>query len=320
MRAVKKTRVTVNKEVGKEYDKVSIEKYDEIRKVKDWDTLMCLAMRTNQEERSKIDETRRDEKLENRRMKMREELDEAKEQLWNHRNDDDFEERSQWIIDRAIRKMKDDAQKEFLKFLYESGRNRKDLDPDQRLQLAKNLIDTVRYEEHHIIVPVDVHIQEIIADLDQRRYEEYLAYRTEISQQRTKRILYESHQEDEGEDSQFNKRTIFVIPTEDKTEPMIYHMHRNCEDLFCKEYEEKIPCKLCFEKTEDTLNSTIGSKMLGFALEKVQYHDEDCQVLLSRREQGIELRTVCSLCQEVDDIAKAINESRGERATGSRTA
>ena len=31
MKAVKKTRVTVNKEVGEEYDKVSIKKYDEIR-------------------------------------------------------------------------------------------------------------------------------------------------------------------------------------------------------------------------------------------------------------------------------------------------
>jgi len=215
--------------------------------------------------------------------------------------------------------MKDDAEKDYLKSLYESRRNREELDPDRKLQLAKQLIDTVRYEEHYIIVPVDVHIQEIIADLDQRRYEEYLAYRTEISQQRTKRILYETHKDDEDEDSQFNKRTIFVIPTEDKTDTMIYHMHRNCEDLFCKVYEEKIPCRLCFEKTEDTLNSTIGSKMLGFALEKVQYHDEDCQVLLSRRKQDIELRTVCSLCQEVDDIAKAIDESRGQRATGSRT-
>jgi hypothetical protein len=216
--------------------------------------------------------------------------------------------------------MKDDAQKEFLKFLYESGKTRKDLNPDQRLQLAKNLIDAVRHEEHHIIVPVDVHIQEIIADLDKRRYEEYLAYRTEISQQRTKRIFYESYQEDEEEESQFNKRTIFVIPAGDKKEnkdPTTYHLHRDCERLFCKEYEEKVPCRLCFGKTADTLNSMIGSKVLGFALERVQYHDEDCQVLLSRREQDIELRTVCLLCQEVDDIAKAINESRGERATES---
>ena len=194
MRATKKTKVDVKKEVGKEYDKVSIEKYDEIRKVREWDTLMCLAIRRNQEERPELDETRRDEKLEKRRMKMREELEEAKEQLWNHRNDDDFEERSQRIIDRTIKKMKDDAQKEYLKSLYESRRNREDLDPDKRLQLAKQLIDTVRYEEHHIIVPVDVHIQEIIADLDQRRYEEYRAYKTEISQERTRRILYESNQ------------------------------------------------------------------------------------------------------------------------------
>ena len=204
--------------------------------------------------------------------------------------------------------------------MYESGRNRKDLDPDSRLQLAKQLIDAVRYEEHHIIVPVDIYIQKITADLDQKRYEEYLTYRTEISQQRTKRTLYETHQEDEDEDSQFNKRTIFVLPTEDGKDPMIYHLHRTCEDLFGKEYEEKVPCRLCFERTEDTLKSTIASKMLGFALEKVQYHDDDCQVLLSRRERDIELRTVCSLCQEVDDIAKAINESRGERATGSRIA
>jgi hypothetical protein len=217
--------------------------------------------------------------------------------------------------------MKNDAQKEFLKFLYESGKNRKDLDPDRRLQLAKQLIDTVRYEEHHIIVPVDVHIQEIIADLDRERYEEYLAYRTEISQQRTKKILYETHKDDEDEDSKFNKRTIFVIPTgarKENRDPTTYHIHRNCERLFCKEYEEKVPCRLCFERTEDTLNSTIGSKVLGFAFEKVQYHDEDCEILLSRKEQDIELRTICSLCQEADDIAKAIEESRGQRATGSR--
>ena len=281
MKAKKKTKVEVKKEIGTEYDKVSIEKYDEMRKVREWNTLMCFATRPptlrEREEIPKVDETRRDEKLENRRMKMREELDEAKEQLWNHRDDEDFEERSQWIIDRAIKRMKSDAQKEFLKYLYESGRNRKDLNPDQRLQLAKHMIDTVRHEEHHIIVPVDVHIQEIIADLDQGRYEEYLAYRTEISKERTRRILYENNKDSEGESSQFEKRTIFVIPTEDKTEPKIYHMNRHCEDLSCKEYKEKIPCKLCFGKTEDILNSTIGSKMLGFVLDKVHYHDEDCQ-------------------------------------------
>jgi hypothetical protein len=140
--------------------------YDEQRKTEEWNKLMCFSVH-----KDIADEKRREEKLKRRKQQMREELDEAKEQLWNHRDDEDFEERSQWIIDRAIKKMKSDAQKEFLKFLYETGRNRKDLDPDRRLQLAKNMIDAVRYEEHHIIVPVDVHIQEIIADLDQRRYE-----------------------------------------------------------------------------------------------------------------------------------------------------
>jgi hypothetical protein len=317
MRAKKKTKVEVKKEVGKEYDKVSIEKYDEMRKVREWDTLMCLATRFPKEEKKEVDDTRRDEKLEKRRMKMREELEEAKEQLWNHRNDEDFEERSKWIIDRTIKKIKDDIEKDYLKSLYDSRKNREELDPDKKLQLAKQLIDTVRYEEHHIIVPVDVHIQEIIADLDQKRYEEYLSYRTEISQERTRRILYESNQESDVENSQFEKRVIFIIPAENPADPMIYHMHRRCEDLSCTEYEEKIPCKLCFGKTEDILNSTIGSKMLGFVLDKVHYHDEDCQALLSERGKDTELRTVCSLCQEVDDIKRAIDESKQGRATGS---
>ena len=94
MRAKKKTKVEIKKEVGKEYDKVSIEKHDEIRKVREWNTLMSFAIRPptlrERQEIPEVDEIRRDEKLENRRMKMRKELDEAKEQLWNHRDDEDF--------------------------------------------------------------------------------------------------------------------------------------------------------------------------------------------------------------------------------------
>ena len=52
MRATKRSKVNVKKEVGKEYDKVSIEKYDEIRKVRELDTLMSLATRLPQGERS----------------------------------------------------------------------------------------------------------------------------------------------------------------------------------------------------------------------------------------------------------------------------
>ena len=55
---------------------------------------MCLATRLPQEEKKEVDDIRREENLEKRRAKMREELEEAKEQLWNHRNDEDFEERS----------------------------------------------------------------------------------------------------------------------------------------------------------------------------------------------------------------------------------
>ena len=51
LRAAKKTKVEVRKEVGKEYDKVSLPKYDEQRKNREWDILMCLAIRSNQEEK-----------------------------------------------------------------------------------------------------------------------------------------------------------------------------------------------------------------------------------------------------------------------------
>jgi CTP synthase len=51
MRAAKKTKVEVKKEVGREYDKVSWEKYDERRKVREWYTLLCLETRLPQEEK-----------------------------------------------------------------------------------------------------------------------------------------------------------------------------------------------------------------------------------------------------------------------------
>jgi acetylornithine deacetylase/succinyl-diaminopimelate desuccinylase-like protein len=63
MRAKKNTKVEVKKEVGKDYDKVSLEEYDEMRKVREWDTLMCLATRLPQEEKPDEVDTRREEKI-----------------------------------------------------------------------------------------------------------------------------------------------------------------------------------------------------------------------------------------------------------------
>ena len=88
----------MKKEVGREYDKVSLEKYDEIRKVREWDTLMCLATRLPQEEKQPTEEdTRREEKLEKRRQRLKEQLEEAKEHLWTIKDDEDFEKKSKKI-------------------------------------------------------------------------------------------------------------------------------------------------------------------------------------------------------------------------------
>ena len=83
-------------------------------------------------------------------------------------------------------------------------------------------------------------------------------------------------------------------------------------------YEERTPCKLCLDQTEDVLNSSIGSKVLGFVSDKTQYHDEDCLVWMSEKSNDKEMRTVCLLCQETEDIEKALERSRANRSTGSR--
>ena len=82
-------------------------------------------------------------------------------------------------------------------------------------------------------------------------------------------------------------------------------------------HEERKPCKLCLEQTEDVLNSRIGPKALGFLPEKKEYHDDECLIWVSHKDK--ELRTVCQLCQEVEDIGKALERSRENRATGSGT-
>ena len=82
-------------------------------------------------------------------------------------------------------------------------------------------------------------------------------------------------------------------------------------------YEERKPCKLCLDQTEDVLNSSIGSKVLGFVSEKPKYHDEDCLVWMSEKGKDKEMRTVCLLCQQTEDIEEALERSRRNRSTGS---
>ena len=108
---------------------------------------------------------------------------------------------------------------------------------------------------------------------------------------------------------------VYVTPSKNHLVPMIYHTDRRCEHLTQEKYEKREPCKYCIDETEDVLNSSIGSKSIGFVSEKKQYHDERCSLWVSG--QDTELRTVCQLCQEVEDIEKALEKSKGSRSTGS---
>ena len=74
---------------------------------------------------------------------------------------------------------------------------------------------------------------------------------------------------------------------------------------------------LCLDETEDILNSRIGSKTVGFISGKIQYHDDECLLWVSQKNK--ELRTVCQLCQEIEDIESALDSPKGSKSTGSGT-
>ena len=109
------------------------------------------------------------------------------------------------------------------------------------------------------------------------------------------------------------ERVVYVHPTKRE-----YHTNQRCDYLTYMNYEERTPCNLCLDQTEDVLNSSVGSKVLGFVSDKTQYHDEDCLVWMSEKGKDKEMRTVCLLCQETEDIENALERSRGHRSTGSR--
>ena len=110
------------------------------------------------------------------------------------------------------------------------------------------------------------------------------------------------------------ERTVYVIPAKDR-DPMINHTDKRCEYLSEEQYYKGTPCKVCLEQTEDILNSSIGPKALGFIPERKEYHDDECLIWVSHKDR--EHRTVCQLCQEVEDIEKTLQWTKPERATGS---
>lgn len=70
-KACKRTRVEVKKDEGREYDTVSLKKYDEQQRQEDWMRILCFAKRPSTTA-VRGDDPKREEKLERRRQKMNE--------------------------------------------------------------------------------------------------------------------------------------------------------------------------------------------------------------------------------------------------------
>jgi hypothetical protein len=96
---------------------------------------------------------------------MKERLEEAKEHLWKIKDDEDFEGKSEEFINETIAGLEKEVGVEFLKFLYQLERDRKSAEPkdqDKQLLLAKELINLVEEEDHHIFKAVDEHVSELV--------------------------------------------------------------------------------------------------------------------------------------------------------------
>ena len=93
---------------------------------------------------------------------MTQTLEETKERLWKIKDDEDFEQKSQRIIEETI--------KEVLKFLHnqvtEIPVSNQEKERDTRMKLAQELLTTAKNEEDHIFDTVDYHATHIAKELD----------------------------------------------------------------------------------------------------------------------------------------------------------
>lgn len=192
-------------------------------------------------------------------------------------------------MSRNCSKVEQEVEADYLKSLYQAHKERQEMDQDKKLQLAKELINAERDEEHNIMVPVDVHVQKIIEGLDDVRKDEYLAYWTQISYERSKKRLYGEEpvvtetEIDPETPQRTGERVVYVHPTKRE-----YRTNQKCDYLTYLDYEERKPCILCSDATEDILNSRIGSKTVGAVSGKTQYHDDECLLWVSEKDKRTE--------------------------------
>ena len=254
---------------------------------------------------------------------------EAKKQLWKISGDQDFEEKSQALIDETLAGLEKDACAEFLKYLEQIQADRiakQQRDQNHHLAIAKGLINSTKYEEDHIFDMVDQHANLKVAPLDRERREDYIEYRDKIQHERF--IMREQKRDQDNyrqqEDVESRKAEVEGRRTYTRPGSETYHLIKDCggeASNYGKAYETKVPCKVCQEYTEDTINSSIQPKGIGFIPGKVEYHDDDCLIWVSHTERV--LKQICATCEReriyAEDIDRQLREELIEqnKSTGS---
>ena len=123
--AKKETSLNMKKDDRGTFTWVDIEKFNELQEKVEWRRLVCFADHQHEiEERSKDiqiqernceeesrdaqeQERKREEKLRKRQEKMKQTIEEVKERLWKIKDDSDFEQKSQRIIEETTKNIKD---------------------------------------------------------------------------------------------------------------------------------------------------------------------------------------------------------------------
>ena len=128
-------------------------------------------------------------------------------------------------------------------------------------------------EDLYIFQVVDEHVVEMILELEsEERVGDYLKLRERIAHERVDNYQRKKKEDTDTEidpetAQKKRKRVVYVHPTKKE-----YHTNQRCDYLTYMNYEERTPCKLCLDQTEDVLNSSIGSKVLGFVSDKTRHN------------------------------------------------
>jgi hypothetical protein len=176
------------------------------------------------------------------------------------------------------------------------------------LTTAKALINAVKFEEQHIFNEVDNHVSEIVSSLDHERIEDYLKFREQIAHDRLDKYFEEKKEKGEPEGQK-----VYTRPRSET-----YHLIKDCGGKaadYGKAYEAKNPCRLCKETTQDTINSSILPKGIGFIKGSDEYHDDDCLIWVSHKDRI--LKQICRTCEDervyAEDIKRQLTKKIDQR-------